>query len=104
MPRTMLRVTPPPSPSPITCGADLRAARIALGLGTVQLAQWLGHQGTRDSLARTISQLETDQRPIPIRTALLVECFVQGARPSSAMDEIAADPPAPPTKPPAPTT
>lgn len=67
----------------IETGSDLRDARLQLGLTSNELAEAVGLEGSRRSQQIAVSQWEQDVRPIPARVALLVECFLDGARPSS---------------------
>lgn len=62
---------------------ELRAARVKLNLTKTELGEAVGLQGARRTTQTTVSKWETGFDPIPLRVALLVECFLQGARPST---------------------
>lgn len=64
-------------------GDELRRRRAALGLDRAEFAHACGLRGKRLSLQVTMSQYETGQRAVPRYMALLLECFEQGARPST---------------------
>ncbi len=67
----------------IETGSDLRDARLELGLNMAQFGRALGYTGTDKNLNRMIGRYENGERDIPAHVALLTECFLQGARPSS---------------------
>ena len=64
-------------------GDDLRAARVALDLTTYDFGLALGYEGSRKTVQQAINALENDRRDLPRHVVLLVECFLQGARPHS---------------------
>lgn len=62
---------------------SLRAARIKLDLHRIPFGRACGLTGSNQSVQVRVSQWETGGRAIPRHVALLTECFLQGARPSS---------------------
>lgn len=67
-------------------GDELRAARARLKLTREQLGAAVGLSGRRRR-GQQVSAWEAGSVAIPARVALLVECFLQGARPSTWPDE-----------------
>jgi len=66
----------------LTTGADLRDARYALGWTTRQLGEALGYDMSGPRPTQKITDMEKRDAP-PAKVLLLVECFLQGARPPS---------------------
>lgn len=66
----------------IVNGDDVRRARLALGWSIYELGAALRFQGGRDGQGRAVRDLESGRRPVAGPTAVAVEAFASGWRPS----------------------